>query len=177
MNNLAIKQYLAANPNTLVTYVRDNFGSIKGVVIAIGKNKIGWSMVNDSDDLGDASSRVDRLVGTPNFQMAQARLRRVVDASYAIGEDYIAREASKSLSFLDDLSNVLVLTKKYEFDKTTGFFKALERALGGEVKFSYNKSANFTEVFGVPNDRRLLDAVWSMSERSIRYFKEDKVAE
>ena len=55
-----VKEYLKQN-KVIITYVRNDLGFKVGIVVAIGKDKIGWSMVNHRHDYEERELKVHQV--------------------------------------------------------------------------------------------------------------------
>ena len=170
--NKFVKNYLLANPNTLVSYVRDELGYIKGVVVAVGKNKIGWSLVNGSMDSEWEFRRAHQF---PAYHKLQNSLKKIAEAANLVEDDAIRDElfnyVAASTDYSKGLGKIYTEARVPFFDKNKGLQVAINRGLESPAVFSVDEEG--TEmVSGTPNDDDLNMAIWKMKERSKKYYKE-----
>jgi len=170
--NAFIKNYLKDHPNTLVSYVRDSKGFVKGVVVAIAKDKIGWSLVNSGRDSDWVDRKTHQL---PAYQRLQVAIRNILAATENIDDEVVKDEIVKSAlaasSFHAGLSGLITSVKVPLFERGSGIYHALDRALGDPVVFDGPDAEGAEYIKGTPNDNDLNKAIWKMKERAVKYFR------
>ncbi len=147
--NPSLTQYLATN-KVLVQYVRDINGYPKGLVVAISKDKIGWSLVSTRDI---SLQRMDPV----NIPV----LRKLIENKSPIA-DIISHKAYQKC--IKDHSSVTVPT----FDRDTGFLIALGRSLISKLE---DKDGKLFLEPAPASDPELKAAISRMAVRAKRYFK------
>ena len=107
MKNGLVKDYLK-NHKVLISYVRDKYGFRKGVVVAISKNQIGWSVVNPED-----------------YVRYRGALTSIPAIARDIKWDIPISEITKYLTFEKGCCVIM----QPSFDRNAGLYIALTRAL------------------------------------------------
>jgi hypothetical protein len=144
-----LKQYLSVN-KVITQYIRDMNGYPRGIVVATGKNRIGWSLVSSKDI---SLQRIDPT----NIPV----LKQLVERERPI-EDIIRHKAYQKC--IRDHSSVTVP----RFNKDTGLLLALGRSLISKLE---EKDGKLLLEPAPPHDKELLTAISRMVARSRRYFK------
>jgi hypothetical protein len=114
-----VKDYLLKK-NVLISYVRNPYGYRIGVVVAIGRDKIGWSMVNH--DL-DYQGRIVEPHQLPVFQ-------KMLEDSNRMGESFNPFRTKAYQMLVQDGGYVRIP----KFDKYEGLRRAIEDAENGKVQ-------------------------------------------
>lgn len=165
-NSLA-SEFLASN-NTLVAYVRDKFGFKKGVVIATGPGKVGWSLVS-SEDYETVHLDIEQIPKLAGFiHNPEARLELdedeelyPADALNALVKDNAFKDWARGGGWID----------RPLFDKDTGITFAINKMRALESALGPNKGISLDDI-DIPRDRELRDAIETMVLRSHRYFND-----
>ena len=170
----AVKDYLKAHPSTVVHYVRNEHGFVKGVVVGTGKDNIGWSLVHS--DLDTTTDYVN-LRSTPAFQLAQTKLRRAADALDLIDNEDARRLFRSSILGASEMNQGLgesgVVVQVPIFDKANGLYQALNRALDNPVKFIPDPLAvGVSYIEDTPNDPEMTEAIFSVKDRLAKIYKD-----
>jgi hypothetical protein len=147
--NPTLKQYLSTN-KVLIQYVKDINGYPKGLVVAISKEKIGWSLVSTRDI---SLQRIDPM----NIPV----LKKLIEKKSPIA-DLVKHKAYQKC--IRDHSSVTVPT----FDKNTGLFIALGRSL---ISKQEERDGKLVLEPAPANDAELRAAISKMVVRSRKYFK------
>lgn len=147
MNKKTLATFLAER-RPLVMYVRNEHGFKKGVVVALDKNRIGWSLVNKEDYL----PYLGNVWGVPAIQRLINELKDV-DLGPLQTIDILKNHPS--FKALCAGYNQPPLMVPY-FDKGEGFGRAIKRAFKN------------TDVENLPSDPDLIDTV----NRMIKYAAE-----
>lgn len=147
--NTILKQYLTTN-KILVQNVKDINGYPKGLVVAISKSKIGWSLVSTKDI---SLQRMDPM----NIPV----LKKLIEKKSPIA-DIVGHKAYQKC--IRDHSSVTIPT----FDVDTGLLLALGRSLISKLE---DKDGKLFLEPSPPNDRELLIAISRMAARAKRYFE------
>jgi len=147
---------LLQETNALVSYVRDDFGYYKGVVVAIGKKKIGYSLVKLSRDVLWVRVKPHQLpVINKMFQ-----------------EGHSLEEIAKTAPYQKCESEHHIV-RIPQFDKRIGLLFALDSAMKSEIKWMDCgiDEPMFTSPF--PKDDDLRKVFAKMINRANRYYKEE----
>lgn len=162
-NSLA-SEFLASN-NTLIAYVRDKFGFKKGVVIATGPGKVGWSLVSgeDYETVHLDVEQIPKLAGFIHNPEARVELDEdetllPSEALGALVQDSAFKDWARGGGWVD----------RPLFDKDTGITLAINkmRALEGAIG---DRGIGLDDI-DIPRDKELRAAVRTMILRSHRYF-------
>lgn len=138
-----VKKFMEEN-KTLVTYVRDDFGFRKGVIVFLDKDKFGWSMVHGTKDI---EWRIMKPHQLPKVQYMK-------NLGYDDGFIYNSPPVQKCIN----MDNVI----RYPlFNREEALFKAICRATSYE-----------TRVDQMPRDKNLQEAFLGARDRAFKYFKD-----
>jgi hypothetical protein len=166
----AVKNFLKDNPHALVSYVRNKAGYVKGVVVAVAKDKIGWALVNHSADT-DFAYKFTRQ--TPAFQRTQNYLRRASEAVEQVESEDLRRFLNSQILGAADANEAtgkaIVAVDVPKFDRYEGLFTAFNRAFDEPVQFDFMDGDGI--VLGTPEDYDLNLAIWNLAERTTKYYK------
>jgi hypothetical protein len=144
--NPLLKQYLEKN-KVLIQYVRNVFGFKKGIVVAISKDGVGWSLVNNTLDI---QWRKASPMSIPPIQR-------------------MANDGKPLLEIMKHPAYVRAVKSEFairvpQFDVDIGLMKALGRALDQGEKEKV--------IEPIPKDMELAAAIERMVERAKRYYKQ-----
>jgi len=176
--NPIVKNYREMNPSTLIGYVRNAQGFVKGVVVATSKNNIGWSLVNGGER--DSDWKLRKVHQLPTFQKLGNAIDNLAIYLDSIPDETLRYEAkNRILSAIDFHQGLVGLETSVKipvgFDKDVGFLHAVSKAVEGSVRFDKvtdEISGREVEVLhGVANDKDLIAAVWKMRERATKYYR------
>jgi len=117
MNSL-VKEYMARN-KVVVAYVRDVYGFRTGIVVALSKNQLGYSMVNKSADVEWKRMKPYQL---PTIQ-------RMIHLDYSI-VDIVESSAYRKCVQNDHTVRVPC------FDRKLGLMYAIDSALNKEIQYN-----------------------------------------
>jgi hypothetical protein len=156
IKNSPTLEWFLSQRKTLVAYVRDILGYRKGVVVALGKNQIGYSLVNLSEDVLWTRVKPHQL---PAIQkMIQGKM------SY----DEIVKTAPYQRCI-----NENHMTRIPKFEKRIGLLIALDSCLRSEVEWMATGLDEPMIMSDVPNDADLKREIIKMIDRAGRYYKEE----
>jgi hypothetical protein len=160
-------EFLASN-NTLIMYVRDKFGFKKGVVLATGPGKIGWSLVSP-EDYETVHLNVDQIPKLSGFiHDPESRI------SSEWEEQLLPAEALEALvrdpTFKDWAASGGWVERPL-FDRDTGLTLAINKMRALDAAVDPDKGLDIEDV-SIPRDDDLREAVKSMILRSHRYFND-----
>ena len=135
-----VKDYIQKN-RTAITYVHNSLGYPIGVVLCIGKDKIGYSQVNSLYDYKIVENL--KLHQIPAIQRMEIRIRE--------GKTTESLFQSKAYRHYNEILSSGGYIKIPNFNRVIGLFKALKMAKDGTFKidswrkipFSHNKPFNF----------------------------------
>lgn len=153
-----VKEYVKSH-DTLINYVRNEYGYTVGVVVAVGRDKVGWSMVNMREDFEYKSIQPHQLPMV-QFTKAQAEKDGIPFNMYEV-------PAVQKLIRND------LYQKIPKFNKEEGLRRAIECAENGRVKITPLDDEN-SEIEGkVPLNPTMVRAVVDMIGRSrkVKRFK------
>lgn len=165
--NSMANEFLAAN-DTLVMYVRDKFGFKKGVVIATGPGKIGWSLVSSEDyeTVHLDIEQIPKLAGYIHNPEAHASWIEDED------DELLPAEALNALvkdSAFKDWAGSGGWIERPLFDKDTGLTFAINKMKALEAAAGPDRGLSLSDV-DIPRDKDLRETVETMILRSHRYF-------
>jgi hypothetical protein len=189
-----VKEYLKQN-KVIITYVRNDLGFKIGIVVAIGQNKIGWSMVNHRHDY---ESRDLKLHQVPAIQKM---LQRVKDYKPGVMDKNGKEIPAPKVDIFQSKAYRLYLDMAEQgwkgdceimvphFDREEGLRRAIEMAVNGTFKVDKwmnpfqgidQKDPDFdAKVDGAlacrkPHNSYMVDAIDAMIDRShrIKAFQE-----
>ncbi len=146
--NPVLKQYLKEN-KVLIQYVRNVFGYKKGIVVAISKDRVGWSLVNNTLDI--QWRKVSPLSISPIQRM--------------VNEGKPLQEIVRHPAYIKAARNEFAV-RVPQFDQDVGLLKALGRALDHGDKEK--------GIEPIPKDTELVAAIERMAVRAKRYFKQSE---
>lgn len=147
-----VKEYLKQNA-PLIYYVRDEYGYSMGVVVAVGKDRLGWSMVNRWADC--ESKRVQP------HQLPVVQRILAIASKEGVPFDIFSLGAVRKL-----IRNNLKVSVP-NFNREEGLRRAIETAERGEVKVS--DSPDMPVFTGkVPCNPLMINALDKMLTRSRR---------
>ena len=139
-----------AGLKTLITYVRDEWGFKKGVVVALGPTQIGWSLVHQDKDSFRARVKPSALPVIQTLQREIAEGKLIIDneVDYAlinIVQENIIKDQEVVIDLLTKFATGSAdirpaVVKQYRWDREKGLHDAFRRALGG-------KFGDFTKEF------------------------------
>ena len=144
--NPLLRDYLTRN-RVLIEYVRSVFGYKKGVVVAISKDRVGWSLVNNTLDI----------------QWRKVSAMSIPPIQKMVNEGKPLQEIVRHPAYVRAARNEFAI-RVPQFDQDVGLLKALGRALeqGGKEK----------GIEPIPKDSELAAAIERMVERAKRYYKQ-----
>jgi hypothetical protein len=151
MNGL-VKDFMKRN-KVAVSYVRDGFGFKCGVVVALGKDVLGWAMVNHDLDSEYKSLKPHQLPAIQKFVSKG-------------GLDVLNSRAYKKYSNVDGCVKVPI------FNREVGLVIAINRALNNEIKIVETDDpmddGNMVLALEgkVPKDKGMIQAIFRMVEKS-----------
>ena len=160
--NGVVKDFMSKN-KIIVSYVRDVYGFKKGVVVALGKDKLGFSMVKQSEDI-----EWKRL---KPWQIPSIQRMSTMGVSL---EEIMFSPAFEKLE-KDDHSVKVPL-----FNKQVGLMLAIDSALRSEIQFDGEEiktSKVPTGIDGVtktiwdnrfPQDKDLLRVIYFVRHRALK---------
>lgn len=148
-----LKDYLESH-NVLIRYVRNIYGYKIGVVVAIGKDKIGYSMVNHEDDyLYLSSIKVHQLPA----------IQQMVHYSEKMGKPLDILSSKVYKVFAQEGQNGISIPK---FNREEGVRRAIEDA-ENEASIHVVPDVDTITLTGrVPKDHYMVNALVDMVERS-----------
>jgi len=148
-----VKEYLKSH-KVLISYVYDDFGFRKGVVVALGKERIGWSSVNSEYDSKYQSLKPHQL---PLVQKMIARAEREGSAIDIM-----------NLSCVHKLIRKDLIIKVPKFDRNEGIMRAIECAENGEVKVVVAQDGKMAIEGKLPYNQPMINALSRILDRSQR---------
>ena len=155
-----VKEYVKDH-DILVSYLRNEYGYTVGVVVAIGKDKVGWSMVNMSEDYEYKNIQPHQLP-VVQFTKTQAEKEGVSFNMYEL-------PAVKKLIRND------LMQKIPHFNKEEGLRRAIECAENGKVVIiDEDDEGEYYSLSGkVPLNSIMVKALVDMIRRSrnVKRFK------
>jgi hypothetical protein len=152
----------------LIQYVRDDFGNVKGVAVALGKTTFGWSVVAPAD-------YIERKYKTAQSVPAIAHMLRPLSKTGRDGAKVLVRgpltwdEIVKTKAFQKAVRRGFWIPEP-KFDRLKGLEKAFHRA---EAERTQVKSAgDDVEITGeVIRDTDLWEAIATLKARADKVFK------
>jgi hypothetical protein len=162
-----LKDFMKRN-KMIIAYSRDVFGFKNGVVVALGLDRIGWSMVNNTADIKYKRMKPHQI---PSIQ----RMVRVVEDSS--GGTYTVPDAEAILNSkaYKKLINAHGDIRVPEFNRELGLIHAIDRALNNVVVVSDGGEGMYGDV---PSDENMVNLLFRMivrSRRSIMFNKGDTI--
>jgi hypothetical protein len=154
-----VRDFMSKN-KVLVSYVRDVYGFRKGVVVALGKDQLGFSLVHKRMDVDWKRVMPHQL---PNVQRMMH-----------FGED--AETIMNSEGYQKCLRNGGEI-RVPKFDRKLGLMYAIDSAKRNEITFETAEDEDgLTSVIingRVPNDPDLINVVFATRERAMKFFKDE----
>lgn len=150
MKNVLVREFLKANTDIKINYVRDIYGHKKGVVVRIGRDKdakIGWSLVNINDMV---------IMHRKPHQLPFYQWMKGMGAS---GDTIYFDPAFQRL--LENGGYV----KIPKFDKYEGLYWAINRAMSGSL--TVEEGIIKDNDGNLPNDEELIDALAEISNWTV----------
>ena len=148
--NPLLKDYLTRN-RVLIEYVRSVFGYKKGIVVAISKDRVGWSLVNNTLDI----------------QWRKVSVMSIPPIQKMVNEGKSLQEIVKHPAYIRAARNEFAV-RVPQFDVDIGLLRALGRAL--------DQGDKEKGIEPIPKDTELVAAIERMVERARRYFKHGESA-
>jgi hypothetical protein len=148
---------------SLVTYVRDKFGFKKGVVVAIDRGQVGWSLVAP-DDHEYEYVRIEQIpvlstiLQTERFEDEDGNEATPHD----VLKDFVTHPAFKEWS---EQRGIIAVPK---FDRATGIILAVDRARA-YAAITPDQGKSFDDV-PMPNDKELREALIRLNNESYSRF-------
>jgi hypothetical protein len=149
-----VSEFMSKN-KVLVSYVRDAYGFRKGVVVALDKDKFGFSLVNKAIDVQWKRMKPYQL----------PRLQRLVQLGVGI-EEIVGTEAYRKCVAADHMVRVPM------FNKREGLQRAIDSALNGEITY---KDGMMTMANRVPMDSDFVKVLEATRVRAENYFKVSEI--
>lgn len=169
-----VKDYLERN-KVVITYVRNDFGFKIGVVVAIGQDKIGWSMVNHRHDYKEMYLKVHQI---PALQKMVQRMKDykpgVLDNDgkeipFPKIDIFKSKAYRLYLDMIQESWGDKLIPVPY-FDREEGLRRAIEMAEKG----TFEVASWLTHPWDHPLNSYMRDAITQMIDRShrVRMFQE-----
>jgi len=143
--NAVLDHYRKKYPKHILSYVRSKSGHIKGVIVAVGKYDIGWSLVSDEDNY----HYLIPLHGLPAVQ------HLIHENENLTVKELFNSPAYKNFVSMDGVTAVP------DFNKNKGISLAFKRA-----------SVAVTNSDPLPKDSDFVRALRIMQDRAYKYFKD-----
>jgi hypothetical protein len=151
--NSIVKYFMERN-KVIVQYVYDRFGYRYGCVVAIGPGRLGWSMVNHSEDYEYKQVKPWQL---PAIQ----RLKNILTA-----EDFprimLQSPAYRAWINKDGLIRIPM------FNRHRALEEAINKALRSQIFITESREEGLTFVGTLPNDKEMMDTLIYVQDRSKR---------
>jgi hypothetical protein len=122
-----VKDFLSKN-KVVITYVRDALGFKIGVVVAVGRDKIGYSMVNHRHDYQKKVLQLHQLPGIQKLQELQLKGVQINILQSHAYKVFTTLIKEKMENYDEPDINVPL------FDRNIGLSKAIEMAMNGTFK-------------------------------------------
>ena len=153
MSYSMVKEYLKSH-RVLISYVYDSYGFKFGTVIALGKDKLGWSSVNSEYDTRYQSFQPHQL---PIVQKMLSRAKAEGSAINIMDIPAVHKLIRKDL-----------ILKVPKFDRNEGLRRAIESAENGDVKVVEAQDGASALEGKLPYNQFMIDALTCILERSHR---------
>ena len=138
----------------LISYIRDEYGFKRGLVVATSEKNIGYSIVNLSQDV--EWKRINP------YQLPA--VRKMIAEGKSIADIVHSTAFSKCIN-----SNNAIRIPKFVL--RTGMLIALDRAIKQEVQIIDSPFEKIIQCPRMPRDEELKRAILNMQERAKKYFK------